>query len=66
MRLRNRQVLLACLELARLSERELARRAGISHSTINHLCTGRRNSCSRASATAIERALEVEEGKLFV
>ncbi|MBV9820967.1 MAG: helix-turn-helix domain-containing protein [Actinobacteria bacterium] len=66
MRLRNRQVLLACLALARLSERELARRAGISHSTINHLCTGRRDSCSRASAAAIERVLEVEEGKLFV
>lgn len=54
-----------CLELARLSERELARRAGLSHSTVNHLCTGRRDTCSRYSACAIERALDVDEGKLF-
>jgi len=66
MRLRNRQVLVECLELARLSERELARRAGLSHSTVNHLCAGRRTTCSRASAAAIERALEQDEGKLFV
>jgi len=66
MRLRSRAVLVACLELARLSERELARRAGLSHSTVNHLCSGRRASCSRASAAAIERALDVEQGKLFV
>ena len=66
MRLRSRLVLVECLELARVSERELARRAGLSHSTVNHLCTGRRVSCSRASAAAIERALELDEGKLFV
>ncbi len=66
MRLRSRLVLVECLELARVSERELARRAGLSHSTVNHLCTGRRVSCSRASASAIERALELDEGKLFV
>jgi DNA-binding transcriptional regulator YdaS (Cro superfamily) len=66
MRLRSRAVLVQCLVLAQLSERELARRAGLSHSTVNHLCTGRRNTCSRASATAIERALNLEEGKLFV
>lgn len=66
MRLRSRAVLIQCLELAQLSERELARRAGLSHSTVNHLCTGRRDTCSRTSAAAIERALNLDEGKLFV
>ena len=66
MRLRSRAVLVECLKLAQVSERELARRAGLSHSTVNHLCTGRRDTCSRASAAAIERALNLEEGKLFV
>jgi transcriptional regulator with XRE-family HTH domain len=65
-RLRSREILVECLELAGLTERELARRAGLSHSTVNHLCTGRRDSCSRESATAIEHALSLDEGKLFV
>ncbi|MEO6502026.1 MAG: helix-turn-helix transcriptional regulator [Jatrophihabitantaceae bacterium] len=66
MRLRSRDVLVECLEIACISERELARRAGLSHSTVNHLCTGRRDSCSWQSACAIEHALDVDEGKLFV
>ncbi len=66
MRLRSREVLVECLELSSISERELARRAGLSHSTVNHLCTGRRDTCSRQSACAIEHALDVDEGKLFV
>jgi transcriptional regulator with XRE-family HTH domain len=65
-RLRSREILVECLELAGLTERELARRAGLSHSTVNHLCTGRRDSCSWQSACAIERALNLEAGKLFV
>ncbi len=66
MRLRSREVLVECLELACISERELARRAGLSHSTVNHLCTGRRDTCSQQSACAIEKALDLEEGKLFL
>ncbi|HEX8095418.1 helix-turn-helix transcriptional regulator [Jatrophihabitans sp.] len=66
MRLRSREILVECLELAGMTERELARRAGLSHSTVNHLCTGRRDSCSRESANAIEHALNLDEGKLFV
>ncbi|HEY0169204.1 MAG TPA: helix-turn-helix domain-containing protein [Jatrophihabitans sp.] len=66
MRLRSREVLVECLELACISERELARRAGLSHSTVNHLCTGRRDSCSAQSAGAIEHALDLDKGKLFV
>jgi DNA-binding CsgD family transcriptional regulator len=65
-RLRSREILVECLVLAGLTERELARRAGLSHSTVNHLCTGRRDTCSRDSATAIEHALDVDEGKLFL
>jgi transcriptional regulator with XRE-family HTH domain len=65
-RLRSREVLIRCLALARLSERELARRAGLSHSTVNHLCSGRRDTCSRRSAGAIEQALHLDKGKLFV
>jgi lambda repressor-like predicted transcriptional regulator len=66
MRLRNRDVLVACLELVGISERELARRAGLSHSTVNHLLTGRRTSCSQATARAIERVLDLRDGELFL
>lgn len=66
MRLRSREILVECLEIAGLTERELARRAGLSHSTVNHLCTGRRDSCSRHSAHAIEEALDLDNGRLFV
>lgn len=65
MQLRSRIALIQCLEVAGVSERELARRAGLGHATVNHLLTGRRTSCSLATARAIERALEVGEGTLF-
>jgi len=65
MQLRSRQALIQCLEISGVSERELARRAGLGHATVNHLLTGRRTSCSLATARAIERALEVSEGALF-
>ena len=48
-----------------MSERELARVAGLSHSTVNHLVTGRRTGCSLATARAIENALGCGEGSLF-
>jgi len=65
MQLRSRAALIQCLEIAGVSERELARRAGLGHATVNHLITGRRTSCSLSTARAIERALEVGEGALF-
>jgi transcriptional regulator with XRE-family HTH domain len=65
MQLRSREALIQCLEIARVSERELARRAGLGHATVNHLITGRRRTCSLATARAIERALEIGEGTLF-
>ncbi|HTZ45280.1 MAG TPA: helix-turn-helix transcriptional regulator [Jatrophihabitans sp.] len=65
MRLRSRDVLIEFLDGAGLSERELARRAGLSHSTVNHLLTGRRRGCSLSTALAIERALDAPPGAVF-
>jgi DNA-binding Xre family transcriptional regulator len=48
-----------------MSERQLARVAGLSHATVNHLITGRRTGCTLATAHAIEAALGVGPGILF-
>jgi plasmid maintenance system antidote protein VapI len=61
MLLRSRETLIECLELAGLSERELARSAPLGHATVNHLVTGRRASCS----LTIERVFDVSPGTLF-
>lgn len=66
MQLRSRKVLAECLALTGLSERELARAAGLGHATVNHLLTGRRGGCSLDTARAIERVFEIEAGGLFV
>lgn len=66
MRLRSREVLVGCIDLLGLSERELARSAGLSHATVNHLVTGRRHSCSASTAQAIEQALDCSTGTLFM
>jgi transcriptional regulator with XRE-family HTH domain len=65
MQLRSRQALGDFIDLLGISERQLARSAGLSHSTVNHLLTGRRNSCSPRTALAIERALACPVGLLF-
>lgn len=65
-RLRNRLVLGAFLDNAGLSEREVARRAGLSHSTINHLMTGRRATCTTSTAAAIARVVGCPVGALFI
>ncbi|MEO6701533.1 MAG: helix-turn-helix transcriptional regulator [Jatrophihabitantaceae bacterium] len=65
MRLRNRLVLAAFIDSARMSEREVARRAGLSHSTVNHLTTGRRTTCSLRIAVAIAQAVHCPIGTLF-
>jgi len=65
MRLRSRLIFVSLIEDADISERELARRAGLSHSTVNHLMTGRRTNCSLATALAITRALSCPVGTLF-
>lgn len=65
MLVRSRETLIECLEVAGLSERELARTAPLGHATVNHLVTGRRGSCSLTTAIAIERAFDVQPGTLF-
>lgn len=65
MQLRSRDALVICLEASGMSERQLARVAGLSHATVNHLVTGRRTGCTMATARAIEKALGVGEGTLF-
>jgi transcriptional regulator with XRE-family HTH domain len=65
MQLRSRDALIICLEATGMSERQLARVAGLSHATVNHLVTGRRTGCTLATARAIETALGVAEGTLF-
>ncbi|MFL6164161.1 MAG: helix-turn-helix domain-containing protein [Jatrophihabitantaceae bacterium] len=57
---------MAVIEEAAVSERELARRAGLSHATVNHLMTGRRSTCTLETAIAITRALGCPVGTLFV
>lgn len=65
MQLRSRRALGDYIDLLGISERQLARSAGLSHSTVNHLVTGRRDSCSLATAVAIERVLGCPPGLLF-
>jgi transcriptional regulator with XRE-family HTH domain len=66
MRLRSREALVELIEEAEISEREVARRAGLGHSTVNHLLTGRRRSCSVITALAIERVFLLRPGTLFL
>jgi plasmid maintenance system antidote protein VapI len=65
MQLRSRQTLVDFLEVTGLSERQLARAAGLGHATVNHLFTGRRTTCSLATARAIERVFNLGPGVLF-
>jgi transcriptional regulator with XRE-family HTH domain len=64
--LRDREALALVVSQCGLSERELARQAFLGHSTLNHLLTGRRNSCSVQTAQAIAEVLGVEVVQLFV
>ena len=66
MRLRSRLIFIALIDDLGISERELARRAGLSHSTVNHLISSRRLSCAPPTAIAITRALGCPIGTLFV
>lgn len=65
MQVRSRQALIVCLEANGWSERGLARAASLGHATINHLVTGRRTSCSPATAQSIAAALDCPIGALF-
>lgn len=65
MRLRNRLILAAFVDNAGVSEREVARRAGLSHSTVNHLISGRRATCSLDTAISIAGAVHCPIEVLF-
>jgi DNA-binding XRE family transcriptional regulator len=64
--LRDRQALAEVVSHCGLSERELARQASLGHSTVNHLLTGRRKSCSVQTARTIAEVLGVDIRELFV
>lgn len=61
----DRKVLRFYLNGSGISERELARKAGVSHSTINHYVTGRRTSCIPSTAGKINKALGAQPGDIF-
>jgi transcriptional regulator with XRE-family HTH domain len=65
MQVRDRRTLRAYLRLRGLSERGLAVRAGVGHATVNHLLAGRRDTCSSATAQALEAVLGVPPGVFF-
>lgn len=48
-----------------ISGRELARRAKLGQAIVGHLLSGRRTTCSLATARAIEEALGCPRGLLF-
>lgn len=50
----------------KMSQRRLARYAGVHPSFINHLTSGRRRSCDEKTARRIAEALEVPWDILFV
>lgn len=49
-----------------ISGRQLAERAGVSQALVGFLISGRRNSCSKGTASKIEGALGCPPGLLFV
>lgn len=65
MQLRSRCFLSEYIRLLGFSGREFASAAGLSHSTVNHLLTGRRVTCSVETAYAIEATLNCPEGLVF-
>jgi plasmid maintenance system antidote protein VapI len=65
MKLRDRDTLRGYVRLLRISERALAAEAGVGHATVNHLLSGRRETCSPETAQAIERVLGCADGVFF-
>lgn len=49
-----------------ISERALARAAGVSHTTIRNYLDGVSKTCNAATAKKIEKALAVPKGAIFV
>lgn len=65
MQLKSPQMLKQYMDYKRYNIRSLAKAAGISHSTVGHLHSGKRRTCSPEVARAIEEALQAPPGLLF-
>lgn len=66
MRLKNRTMLRQYMEYKHMSVRDLAKAAGLSHSTVGHLRKGTRGgACSPDTARRVEDALGCPPGLLF-
>lgn len=65
MRLKDAAMLRQYMEFKRLTIRELAHKAGVSHSTVGHLYSGRRRNARPNTARLIEEALGAPPGLLF-
>lgn len=65
-KLKSRRALQEYMEFHRIqSGYALAKKAGILPGTVNHLLSGRRNTCSLRTARSIEEALQCPPGFLF-
>lgn len=66
MRLRSRNLLLQFMRFHEItSAYGLARATGLKPAVVGHIVSGRRNTCSAATAEAIETALQSPRGMLF-
>lgn len=65
-RLKSRRALAEYMTFHRIkTSYELARRAGLKPGVVGHIVKGRRDTCSLATARAIEEALQCPPGFLF-
>lgn len=65
MRIRHAE-LLRHFDYEGISARELARRAGVTHTTINNYLDGTSKTCNASTAKRIEKALAVPKGAIFL
>lgn len=65
-KLRSRKLYRDYLKRRNLSLADLADLAGLAKATVGHFSSGHRTNCSAATATAIEEALDVPPGTLFL
>lgn len=62
----NRSSLNMAMKLARWSNADLARMAGVAKGTVGNLRSGARTTCNVETAVKIEKALRVDAGDIFV
>lgn len=61
----NQQAFKLLVKYNRMSYRDLAKKAGVSHGIIGDLMTGRRNTCTPETAAKIEDALGADPNTIF-